>query len=228
MNEKYCVYLTTYSGNKLPPFYVGSTSVHRVESGYRGSVKSKKYRAIFESELRDNPKLFKTKIVAVFNSRDEALNKEVALQTKLNVVKSGMYINMSIARNFGWFGMRTSKENSPTYGKRWKKTPEQIERSRVACILAFNRPEVKDAMSKRRKGKLPMSKQKIDELVAKYKEIFDLYNVKPQLQHGHKSKNGKIINYERAFANAYHSKFNMTNTGVYQILTMQRIGFKLL
>ena len=43
---KYCTYLTTYSGSKLPKNYVGSSSVERVENGYRGSVLSEKWKEI--------------------------------------------------------------------------------------------------------------------------------------------------------------------------------------
>ena len=56
----YCVYLTTYKGNKLPPFYIGSTQVVQVERGYHGSVRSKKYEMMWKSELINNPHLFKT------------------------------------------------------------------------------------------------------------------------------------------------------------------------
>ncbi len=29
----YCVYLTTYSGDKLPPYYIGSTSIAKISNG---------------------------------------------------------------------------------------------------------------------------------------------------------------------------------------------------
>lgn len=29
--KKFCVYCTVYSGNKLPPFYIGSSSVSRIK-----------------------------------------------------------------------------------------------------------------------------------------------------------------------------------------------------
>ena len=50
-NTIYCTYLTIYSGNKLPTFYIGSTSVEKIEQGYRGSVSSKRYQSIWEKEL---------------------------------------------------------------------------------------------------------------------------------------------------------------------------------
>jgi len=103
----YVVYLTIYSGNKLPPFYIGSTSLDNISNGYRGSVKSKKYKSTWKQELRDNPHLFKTKIISKHDDRKQSLEKELILQQKLNVVKSPMYINMSLASIDGYFGMST-------------------------------------------------------------------------------------------------------------------------
>ena len=60
----YCVYLTKYTGNKLPSYYIGSTSLKRIENGYRGSVSSKEYKNIWKSELIDNPHLFEIEIIS--------------------------------------------------------------------------------------------------------------------------------------------------------------------
>ena len=43
----YCVYLTVYSGNLLPMFYIGSSSVKKIQNGYCGSISSKKYKNVF-------------------------------------------------------------------------------------------------------------------------------------------------------------------------------------
>jgi hypothetical protein len=34
----YCVYLTCYRGNKLPPFYIGYSTIEKVKDGYKGTV----------------------------------------------------------------------------------------------------------------------------------------------------------------------------------------------
>lgn len=47
VSNQYCVYHTTYIGNKLPPNYIGSTSVEKIKKGYYGSVKSKSYKSIW-------------------------------------------------------------------------------------------------------------------------------------------------------------------------------------
>lgn len=111
----FCTYLTIYSGNKLPPFYVGSTSVEQIANGYHGSIRSKKYQSIFKAELKQNPHLFKTKIIKKYYSRKMALYREKQLQIKLNVVRSPMYFNQSIATVNGMFGRDTSGELHPLY-----------------------------------------------------------------------------------------------------------------
>lgn len=116
--KKYCVYLTTYLGNKFPPFYIGSSSIDKIEKGYRGTVASKKYKKLFCQELKNNPQLFKTQIVATYHSRKMALYREKILQIKLNVVKSTMYINQSIAQLNGCHGMSVRGEDSPVYGRK--------------------------------------------------------------------------------------------------------------
>jgi hypothetical protein len=113
----YCTYLTSYSGNKLPQFYIGSTSVKNIKEGYHGSVKSKKYQKIWTSELKEKPYLFKTSIISYHTSREEAIVKEKFFQKSLNVVKSDMYINMSLAQPKGFFGMSVAGENNPNKKK---------------------------------------------------------------------------------------------------------------
>ena len=112
----YVTYLTIYSGNKLPPFYIGSSTIEKINNGYRGSVKSKKYKSIWKQELKENPHLFKTKIISKHTNRKEALEKEDYIHRKLNVVKSPLYINMALAS--GCFGDNeyVRKHNILKYG----------------------------------------------------------------------------------------------------------------
>lgn len=118
----FCVYFTYYNGNKLPPFYIGSTSIVNINRGYHGSVLSIKYTNTWKQELHDNPQLFKTKIISIHNTRKQALEKELILQKKLDVVCSPMYINMSIASINGYFGRDVSGPNNPNYGKKHSET----------------------------------------------------------------------------------------------------------
>jgi len=129
----YVTYLTTYRGNKLPPFYIGSSTLLKINNGYCGSVKSKKYKHIWNDELKHNPHLFKTTIISYHNTRLESLEKEYYLQTNLGVIKSPLYTNMSIAAPNGYFGMDVSGNNNPNYGKRhtWNNHLKQIHSDKM-------------------------------------------------------------------------------------------------
>ena len=104
----YCTYLTVYSGSKLPPFYIGSTSLSKIEAGYRGTVSSMKYKIIWKKELKENPHLFKTRVITLHKSRKDATVREYLFQKTLGVVQSSMYINMAVAAPNGFFGMDNS------------------------------------------------------------------------------------------------------------------------
>lgn len=138
-NNIYCVYLTSYKGSKLPPFYIGSSSINKIHNGYRGSVASKLYGKIWKSELKLNPELFCTRIIATYSTRKDATLKELKFQTKLKVTQSSMYINRALAKPNGFHGTDVSKEKHP----RWN-TKHTIE--------------AKDKISKANSGKIPHNK----------------------------------------------------------------------
>ena len=93
----FCTYLTIYSGSKLPPFYIGCTKLKKIYVGYSGTIKSKKYKNIFNMEKRLNPHLFKTKIIKVFVDAYEAGNHEAYLHQSLNVGTNPLYINTVVS-----------------------------------------------------------------------------------------------------------------------------------
>lgn len=99
MFKEFCTYITIYTGNKLPPFYIGSTSLSRIEKGYCGSVTSQRYKKIWRDEKFYNPHLFKVKIISLHSTREEASTKEVKLQLALNVVNNPLYTNLAIHYN---------------------------------------------------------------------------------------------------------------------------------
>ncbi len=113
----YCVYLTCYRGNKLPPFYIGYSTVKKVNNGYRGTIQSKKYKTIFQQELKDNPHLFKTFIISKCVSRDEALKRESDFQRHFSVHKNSMYINMAIS-NKKFYCTDHSFKRTESYGRK--------------------------------------------------------------------------------------------------------------
>jgi hypothetical protein len=93
----YCTYLTVYTGNKLPPFYIGSTSIDKINKGYRGSVASKNYKSIWKQELELHPELFKTIILTRHETRQDAQDKEIIFHESFSVARNPLYINMAHA-----------------------------------------------------------------------------------------------------------------------------------
>lgn len=116
---KYVTYLVTYIGDKLPKYYIGSTSECKLKSGnYFGSISSIKYKDIFKDERKNNPDLFSIEILHSYSTHEEAIEKELELQIKYNVVKSIDYMNESLAKVNGFFGRDTSGENHPNFGNK--------------------------------------------------------------------------------------------------------------
>jgi hypothetical protein len=104
----FCTYLTIYRGKLLPPFYIGYTSIQKIQNGYRGSVKSTKYKHTWNTELQNNSHLFITKIISTHQTRQEALVKEDILHRSLQVIKNPLYINQAYAS--GCFGIMVQTE----------------------------------------------------------------------------------------------------------------------
>ena len=113
----FCTYLTTYRGNKLPMFYVGSTSISKINKGYRGSVSSREYKQIWNKEIKENPELFKTIIISRHETRKQALEKENLFHTSLKVSNSILYVNKANAIPNGNFGCSNLGKNNPMFGK---------------------------------------------------------------------------------------------------------------
>ena len=115
-DQKYCVYITHYSGDKMPQNYIGSSTVEKVNNGYHGSIRSKKYRTIWESELKEHPELFNTTIISYHYTGRDSLWKELQLQRMFNVVKNNLFVNMSYATVNGFFGAAGTPWNKGTKG----------------------------------------------------------------------------------------------------------------
>jgi hypothetical protein len=111
----FCVYWTTYSGDKFPPNYIGSTSLAKINSGYLGSVSSRKWKAIWDYEVQNYPSKFSVKILSYHPTRDEALSEELKQQLKYNVVRSTDFVNESLARVNGFHGRDVSGSNNPMF-----------------------------------------------------------------------------------------------------------------
>lgn len=97
----YCTYITIYIGNKLPPFYIGYSTISKINRGYHGTVTSKKHKKVWIEEMKRNPSFFKTKIIKIFDTRESAINHESYLHKHFNVDVNPMYINEAIS-NIRW------------------------------------------------------------------------------------------------------------------------------
>jgi len=95
----FTVYITTYLGEKLPPFYIGSTTFEKIANGYHGTVASRKYQSIWRQEIKENPHLFITNPIpnATAETAGEILQLELEWQKMLNVVEDPDFINRSFA-----------------------------------------------------------------------------------------------------------------------------------
>ena len=148
----YCTYLTIYTGNKLPPFYIGSTSTDKINKGYRGSVKSQKYNSIWKQELYDHPDLFKTIILTRHETRQEALDKEIVFHEAFTVARNPMYINMTHANGkFFTSGPLAPEHKAKLAAANIGKTPSP---ETIAKMTGQTRsPETKAKMSATKTGK---------------------------------------------------------------------------
>lgn len=113
----YCVYMTTYSGELMPTYYLGSTSSGRIAKGYRGSVRSRKWSDVWNRELAENPHLFTTEVLSTHGTREEALAEELRLQKENDVVRSSEWINEAFAQPKGFAGRDVSGTANPMYGR---------------------------------------------------------------------------------------------------------------
>ena len=154
----YCTYLTVYTGNQLPPFYIGSTSVDNVlNKGYRGSVQSKQYKSIWKQELHSHPDLFKTIILTKHETRQEALDKEIGFHVFFSVASNPLYINMAHANgkffNVGPMSPETiAKITAAMTGK--KQAPEHIAKRVAANTGKKLAPEHKAKIGAAMTGKI--------------------------------------------------------------------------
>lgn len=95
----YCTYNTIYTGDKMPPFYIGRSTVQKIQHGYHGTVASKKYKTIWKEELKNNPHLFETTIIAVYETEKEAVEAERELLLSVNAHINPLYINLSCGKD---------------------------------------------------------------------------------------------------------------------------------
>jgi len=159
--KEFCVYLTKYAGNKLPPLYIGSrATIDVLENNYFGSVTSMQYKKIWKEELKQHPELFSIEIISSHDTRQEALNAEEQLQRKHNVVSSPMYINRSYAnKHFSNKGNIASVETRQKMSESRKGKKFTLEHRANLSAVRKGKPglarseETRQKMSKAHNGK---------------------------------------------------------------------------
>jgi hypothetical protein len=162
----YAVYLTIYYGDKLPPFYIGSSSIKKIENGYCGSVRSKKYKSLFNDEIKNNRGLFEVIIISTHITRSEAIDFELEIQKSFDVIKSKDFFNEAFASINGMFGRDVSGSNNPMFGKTHTEKTKKILSEKRGNDKRFEiTDEFRYKISKIHKGKITSeeTKQKISE-----------------------------------------------------------------
>lgn len=133
-SDVFVTYLTIYLGEKLPPFYIGSTKLSTAESGkYFGSVSSLRFKQIFDLEKQENPSLFKLFILSYHFSRNEAFEAELKLQNAFDVVCSPLFVNQAKAQKNGCWGNTLPKTDS--------------HKRKISENNASKRPEIREKLS---------------------------------------------------------------------------------
>jgi len=163
---KYCTYITIYSGNKLPMFYIGFTLTEKIAKGYHGTVTSKKYSKIWKEELTTHPELFKTKILTHHSFMRDAKAKETALQQYFNVATNPLYINAYVqGRHFcvdrtgikhtpeACAKIKAARQGRSPVKKGTKLSAEHKQKISAAQIGISRPPEVVEKIANTRRGR---------------------------------------------------------------------------
>tara|TARA_R110000868_G_scaffold64543_5_gene193931 strand:- start:9423 stop:10385 length:963 start_codon:yes stop_codon:yes gene_type:complete len=152
----WCIYLTVYLGSKMPPFYLGSTSVARIKAGYRGSVSSYKWRSIWIDEITNNPSLFKTFIVQYILTKEKKLKYEELWQKAFQVVTDEWFLNQSFANKNFTTTPETTKKALDTKRRRGTTKHSNVTKLKMS-IAAKNRSpvsqETKEKLSRATQGR---------------------------------------------------------------------------
>lgn len=200
---KYVTYLTEYRGDKLPRWYIGSSTKDKVLNGYTGSVSSKKWSKIYYEELENNRHLFKTNIISYHKTRSEAAEEEYRLQKLHNVVSNDDYFNESYATRGGYFYRDKHGSLNPMYGQGHKVKENRNGRHKSnfdGDLIKVGR-RISDALvksTKNKKGLNPASK--------KYYVYYEPFNLFMDISKGH------LYDFARAFNISYTGLYNTLKT----------------
>lgn len=175
----YCTYITYYHGDKLPPFYIGYTSVENISNGYHGSVSSNQYKPIWLQELKDNPQLFETIIQQTYATREEAVAAEIELLESVQAHKNPLYINMSIGGK-KFFPRKWTTEYRNELRK--KNMKEAALRRALRRAQKVNAKSIESKVNKNRKIRVPWNKGMKKQTLSKEEDFLE--REKYRLQEG--------------------------------------------
>lgn len=141
--DSFCTYVTVYSGNKLPTYYIGSTQTSKIlNEGYCGSVCSKKYSETFHKEVEYKFDLFDVYILKEYENHKDAIIAERGLQLKFKVIKNPIFINQAVAAPNGFFGMDVKGKLNPCFGKKFSKERKKRHSEQRLSVLQVRGDEI--------------------------------------------------------------------------------------
>ena len=228
--DQYCVYHTTYSGTLLPPNYIGSSSVYKVlNKNYRGSVLSKKYKAIWLSEIKLHPELFLTVIVSFHDTRSNATWKELQLQRIFNVVKNPLFVNQAYASINGYFGIDTwtirsdkeKKEIAQKISNNYKnKTTEEMASSiQKQLDTKFNKTSEEKLATRKKISNSHKNKTTEEKAITKQKQLYTKFNKTPEEKAITKQKRCDAMNNKTEEEKLIHAQKSSIRNGKNYLVT---------
>ena len=132
--KPWCVYVVVCSVEGLPPFYIGKTSVATMESGrYFGSLKSRKWAKKWHAAVAVTPEKFRKRILASFETENEALDHEDMLSWHFCVHKSELFANMHIGGKKFSGGCMRGKKLSEEHKAKLSEAKRGRKRSEETC-----------------------------------------------------------------------------------------------
>lgn len=207
---EWCVYVVTYSGDKLPPFYVGYTRTKRLlKENYHGSIRSKKWKDIWRTELELFPTLFRRKIIRTFSTREEASGFEREFLSHFDAKNNSLFYNLS--NGLGDKGCAKGFKHSEEQKRKWsierkfhivtKETRQKISKSKMGhpvssetreklrkAHLGSKKPkslETREKLSKSNKGQTRSKEARLNMKVPKsekHKEVIRKIHAQKRLE----------------------------------------------
>lgn len=154
----------------MPPYYIGKGMITRINRGYHGTPKDKRFEELWHSEFESYPELFDRFIIETYNTHEEALSDEETLIKMLDAPKSPLFLNKSYGGTFGNCVIRHTLESKRKIGKASSDRPRTLE-SRMKSS-ASQKGKLKSEISKERmRGRRGPMEPRSEEEVASRKLI---------------------------------------------------------